>query len=116
MDFVNKVVRKALHYTYPRTIYEIGFQLGSEAFQPQRAEQLAGRVFRLMVKVNIVQLGPVNHAYKADRTIYLSTQGVQCTVNMTYVRISKPSAFTCVVSCRHWGPARGWILPVTSHC
>lgn len=54
LDFVNKVVRKALHYTYPQTIYEIDFQLGSEAFQPQRAEQLVGRVFRRMVKVNIV--------------------------------------------------------------
>ncbi|KAH9215017.1 hypothetical protein DL95DRAFT_389052, partial [Leptodontidium sp. 2 PMI_412] len=40
LDFINKIVRKALYFTFPQTIYEIDFQLSSEAFDHQRAEQL----------------------------------------------------------------------------
>ncbi|CZT42689.1 uncharacterized protein RSE6_02629 [Rhynchosporium secalis] len=55
LDFINKVVRIALHYTYPQTVYEIDFPLGSDGFGHQRAEQLVGRVFRRMVKDNILE-------------------------------------------------------------
>ncbi|KAK0114493.1 hypothetical protein ONS95_013985 [Cadophora gregata] len=116
LDFINKIVRKALHYSYPQTIYEIDFQLSSEAFHHQRAELLVGRVFRRMVKVRTVQLRPENRAYQSFRTIYLNILVVQCTAGMNCVRNSKLNASICPGDCRHRRPDLGSTLPVINPC
>ncbi|KAL2072182.1 hypothetical protein VTL71DRAFT_11525 [Oculimacula yallundae] len=55
LDFINKIVRKALYFTYPQTVYEMDYPLSTDDLIHERAELLVGRVFRRMVKDNILE-------------------------------------------------------------